>query len=139
MNVRVGIGTSEVRNRWADAIMLENGVVSIVEAKLQPDPGIFSQLIHYLRKFLVDPNFAAWQSYPRNLIALVYNDDPSVAQEAPWYGVTWTVYTPQLVGFDTPQVKGVALPSNVTLLPQDWPARLASWGIGQVSKIGSPS
>ena len=118
-----------VRNRWTDAIFFEGGSVSIVEAKLEPDPGIFSQLIHYARKFRADPGFAEYEETPMNLIALVYNDDPSVAQEAPWYGVNWIVYQPTLAGFLPPQLVGSPLSSITSPLPQDWPARLKSWGI----------
>jgi hypothetical protein len=118
-----------VRNRWADAIYIESGEVTIVEAKIDPDPGIFSQLIHYARKFRADPSFTAYAAAPLRLIALVYNDDQSVAQEAPWYGVRWVVYQPNLAGFLPPQLKGSAIDSLNSPLPQDWPARLKSWGI----------
>lgn len=118
-----------VRNRWADAIYIEAGAVNIVEAKIEPDPGIFSQLIHYARKFRADPAFVEYAAAPLRLIALVYNDDQSVAQEAPWYGVQWVVYQPNLNGFLPPQMLGSPLASIDSLLPQDWPARLQSWGI----------
>ena len=118
-----------VRNRWTDAIFVENGALNLVEAKINPDPGIFSQLIHYARKIRADPEFATFASSPLNLIALVYNDDPSVAQEAPWYGVRWVVYQPNLAGFLPPTIGTPALENIGSLLPQDWPARLQSWGI----------
>jgi len=118
-----------VRNRWADAIFIDAGALNLVEAKIDPDPGIFSQLIHYARKIRADPTFAEFSSAPLNLIAVVYNDDPSVAQEAPWYGVRWVVYQPTLQGFLPPAMKGSALESIESTLPHDWPARLRSWGI----------
>jgi hypothetical protein len=118
-----------VRNRWADAIYFEGGEATIVEAGMEPDPGIFSQLIHYARKFRADPNFSQYADWPLRLIALVYNDDQSVAQEAPWYGIRWVVYQPDLRGFLPPQFKGSAIDNLNSLLPQDWPARLQSWGI----------
>lgn len=139
MNVRVGptlpltgihnltpaeAAMARVRNRWADAIFVENGLVTIVEAKLEPDPGIFSQLIHYARCVRVDPTLAQWVNSPLQLVALVYNDDPSVAQEAPFYGVRWVVYQPTLEGFLPPALRGSALASLQMPLPQDWPARL---------------
>jgi hypothetical protein len=138
MNVRVGPtviptiagmpaalpATARLINRWADAIFVENGAVTIVEAKLDPDPGIFSQLLHYARKFRMDPGFAQYASAPLNLVALVYNDDPSVSIEAPWYGVTWVVYQPTMNDFVPPQLKGTFADSVGSLLPQDWPARV---------------
>ena len=140
MNVRVGnpppltgianptaaeLNMTRVRNRWVDAIYVEDGVVTIVEAKMTPDPGIFSQLIHYARKFRVDPSFATWQGMPLHLVALVYSDDPSVSQEASWYGVQWVVWQPALAGFLPAQVLGTPIASEESLLPQDWPARLS--------------
>ena len=140
MNVRVGptpplVGITNptpaeqrmarVRNRWADAIYFENGMVYIVEADLQPDPGIFSQLLHYCRKFRADPTFAAFKNDPIVPIALVYNDDPSVSIEAPWYGVQWIVFQPNLAGFLPPQLLGTPIDNPDYLLPQDWPTRLA--------------
>ncbi len=141
MNVRIGPtasipGVSEmtpamqrlsrVRNRWADAVYIESGTLNIVEAKMAPDPGIFSQLIHYARLVKADPEFATYATLPVNLIALVYEDDPTVAQEAPWYGVRWVVYQPVLDGFVPPALResqaGLAGPN----LPHDWPARV-SW------------
>jgi hypothetical protein len=138
MNVRVGPtviptiaggaaiapSTARLVNRWADAIFIENGVVTIVEAKLDPDPGIFSQLLHYARKFRMDPSFASYAGLPLKLVALVYNTDPSVEIEAPWYGVTWVVYQPIMNDFVPPQLKGTHVDTVGSMLPQDWPARI---------------
>lgn len=118
-----------VRNRWADAIFVENGDVYLVEAKLDPDPGIFSQLVHYARKFRTDPNYAAYATTPLRLVALVYHDDPSVAIEAPWYGVQWVVYQPDLATLPPVANKLQTVVSGDSPLPSDWPARLSSWGI----------
>ncbi len=141
MNVRVGptlplVGIhnptpaeqqlSRVRNRWVDAIYLEHGVVTIVEAKIEPDPGIFSQLVHYARKFRADPTFAEFKNSELRLVALVYNDDPSVAMEAPWYGVQWVLFQPTMDGLLPPQLRGGPLEGIGSLLPQDWPSRLSA-------------
>ena len=120
---------SRIRNRWADAIFIEGGIPAIVEAKLEPDPGIFSQLIHYARKFRADPNFAQFVDKPLKLIALVYHDDPSVAMEAPWYGIQWVVFQPNFADWPLPAVKGTPLADSPSVLPMDWPARLTSLGI----------
>jgi hypothetical protein len=145
MNVRVGptlnIGqrfptdelerqAARLRNRWVDAIYFEAGEVNIVEAKMEPDPGVFSQLVHYARKFRADPTMERWKGWPINLVALVYHDDPSVAAEAPWYGVRWVVYQPDLEGFVPPQLRGGELEATCAFLPQDWPARI-SWVTGK--------
>ena len=115
---------ARVRNRWADAIFIENDLPYIVEASMQPDPGIFSQLIHYARKFRSDPYYLVYGSKPLGLIALVYSDDPSVSIEAPWYGIQWVVYQPNLQGFLPPQLLGSPLDNGNSELPWDWPTRL---------------
>lgn len=123
-------GILRLRNRWVDAIVIENGTVSIVEAKMEPDPGIFSQLVHYLRKFRADPQWTDFADTPVNLIAVVYNDDPSVAQEAPWYGVSWQVFQPNLQNFPQAVIRGQELTGIGSELPPDWPARI-SWLTGK--------
>ena len=120
------LAMARVRNRWADAIVVENGLPYIVEASLQPDPGIFSQLIHYARKFRADPYYARYANQPLGLIAVVYSNDPSVEVEAPWYGVNWVVYQPTLQGFLPPQLRGSPLDITDYVLPWDWPTRLQS-------------
>jgi hypothetical protein len=118
------LAMARVRNRWADAIFIENGLPYIVEASIQPDPGIFSQLIHYARKFRADAFYSQYAAQPLGLIALVYSDDPSVSVEAPWYGIQWVVYQPNLQGLLPPQLLGSPLATVDYVLPWDWPARL---------------
>ena len=139
MQVRVGptvapAGTSlltpamaniaRVSNRWADAIVIENGALYLVEAKMEPDPGIFSQLIHYARKLRLDPNWSQYASAPLGLIALVARDDPSVAMEAPWYGIQWIVYQPSFLTAAQTEPSGLGVPISNVPLPADWPARI---------------
>ena len=125
---------SRVANRWVDAIFSEGGSITLVEAKLEPDPGIFSQLLHYLRRFRADPAYAQYKTAPVDLVALVNRDDPSVAEEAPFYGIRWEVFQPDL---------STLPPASKTLqfdglpeveLPHDWPARLQSWGVAAISR-----
>jgi len=122
---------SRVFHRYVDAVFVESGEPTIVEAKLDPDPGIFSQLIHYARKFRMDAAWAAYASKPLHLVALVYSDDPSVAIEAPYYGVQWVVYQPNLQELTPPQVRFSPVagePANMPL-PDNWASRLESWGV----------
>lgn len=117
-----------VKLRYADAILVENNRVAIVEAKIEPDPGVFSQLIHYLRKFRLDPRMRSLHPLPLDLIAVVYHNDPSVAVEAPFYGVRWEVFRPGLSEMPPakegkPELGGVSVP-----LPPGFAYRLRSWG-----------
>lgn len=124
---------SRVRNRWCDAIFVENGHPTIVEAQMAPDPSVYSQLVHYARMFRLDPYFAQYADQPLHLIALNYADDPLVAQEAPWYGVQWIVYSPVFDGWLPPVVRGTAIEALGPNLPWDWAARIA-----QLLKIPPP-
>src|SRR5574340_861030 len=65
------LNAARLRNRWADAVYLENNHLVLVEAKLNPDPGIFSTLLHYARKLRADPYFSQFNGLPLDLIALV--------------------------------------------------------------------
>lgn len=149
MNVRVGptqvlpgapVGVAfenmaRVRNRWADCIFSEGGALNLVEAKMEPDPGIFSILIHYARKIRMDPQFAGFANAPLNLIALVARDDPSVSIEAPYYQVRWIVYQP---GFLTEQqtiATGNSADGPPPPLPQDFPARVSLFTGRRVTSI----
>jgi hypothetical protein len=129
---------SRVFHRYADAVFVESGEATIVEAKLDPDPGIFSQLIHYARLFRMDASFTQFASKPLHLVALVYSDDPTVAIEAPMYGIKWEVYQPNLQELTPPQVRFSSVagePVNVPL-PDNWASRLQSWGIKLSSESG---
>lgn len=97
---------ARVRNRWADAVYIEDGAISLVEAKMKPDPGVFSILIHYARNLRRDPYFSQFNNLPLHLIALMAQDDPSLAEEAPWYGVQWVVYHPPWLGLEEGMASG---------------------------------
>jgi|SRR5579862_2552178 len=119
------LNAARLRNRWADAVYLENNRLAIVEAKLQPAPGIFSTLIHYARKLRADPFFAQYAALPLDLIALVMSDDPSVAEEAPFYGVQWIVYSPNWASLEQSQPSGNSALGTPSELPADFPARVS--------------
>lgn len=122
---------TRVFQRYADAIIVEDGEPTIVEAKIAPDPGVFSQLIHYARKFRIDPAWHSFANRPLALVAVVYHDDPTVSVEAPFYRVRWEVFNPNLSTFPAQATKMLdAVVGEVPpMLPSDWPARLNSWGI----------
>jgi hypothetical protein len=119
------VNAARLRNRWADAIYLENNQLNLVEAKLEPDPGIFSTIVHYARKLRADPFFAQYANLPLNLIALVMRDDPSVGEEAPFYGVQWIVWAPDWATFEQTTSKGNNVLGTPSELPADFPARVS--------------
>ena len=64
--------------RWADAIILENTKVTIVEAAIRPEPGDISKLQLYARLFPHTPEFEAWHALPVEMILLYAIEDPTV-------------------------------------------------------------
>lgn len=116
---------ARVRNRWADAIISEGGALYLIEAKMEPAPGIFSTLVHYARKLRMDANFARFAGAPLNLVAVVARDDPSVAYEAPWYQVDWQVYQPAFLTIDQTAATGNEAGGPAPPLPQDFLARIS--------------
>jgi hypothetical protein len=125
-----GDGILRLPNRWADAVYVENHQLNLVEAKIEADPGIFSQLIHYARLLRIDPSYAQYRAAPIRMTALVYHDDPSLAEEALWYGVNWEVHQPSLEGYPLPKLSGEALGAVGSELPHDFASRI-SWATGQ--------
>ena len=119
------LNAARLRNRWADAIYLENNRLTLVEAKLEPDPGIFSTLIHYARKLRADPYFAQYAALPLDLTALVMRDDPSVGEEAPFYGVNWLVWQPDWATLEQTSASGNRSLGPSSELPSDFPARVS--------------
>ena len=116
---------ARVRNRWADAVFSENGALNLVEAKMEPSPGIFSTLIHYARKIRMDAQFAQFANAPLNLIAVVARDDPSVSMEAPWYQVQWVVYQPAFLTEQQTAATGNDAGGPAPPLPPDFLTRVS--------------
>lgn len=56
--------------RWADAIVIKDGIVFIVEAKLRAQPGVISQLQLYGKLFIETPEFTQYKGWPVKLMIL---------------------------------------------------------------------
>jgi len=68
--------------RWADAIILEDTHVTIVEAAIRPQPGDISQIQLYARLFPHTPELKAWHGLPIDMILLYAIEDPLVVTMA---------------------------------------------------------
>ncbi len=79
--------------RWADAIFLENGVVHIVEAKLNAEPGAFGQLDLYADLFKATPAFKEYWNWPIQKILLSARLDLNIADQAGKKNVQYVVFT----------------------------------------------
>jgi hypothetical protein len=66
--------------RWADAVIVSDGIVYIVEAKLRPDPGAIGQLELYRELFANTLEFSQYKNYPLRLILLCSMADLAVAE-----------------------------------------------------------
>ena len=81
--------------RWADAVFVENGVVTIVEAKLRPNAGAIGQLEHYKMLFGRTPEFSQYWNYPINLILLANYMDLEIVELCTKKNIKYVFYQPK--------------------------------------------
>lgn len=75
--VRLGVLPTKELNRfylsmlrWIDAIVISNGIVYLVEAKVRPMPGVISQLELYKELFYNTPDFSYYRGFPVRMMLL---------------------------------------------------------------------
>ena len=83
-----------VWRRWADAVILEEKEVTIVEAAIRPQPGKISQLELYAMLLPMTPELAPWKGLPLSLILLYANEDPATNALARQKGIRCIEYKP---------------------------------------------
>jgi len=81
--------------RWADAVILEEDGVTIIEAAIRPDPGKISQLELYRMLFPHTPELAAWSKKPIHLLLLYAIEDPATVLLAREKGILAVEYKPE--------------------------------------------
>jgi len=81
--------------RWADAVILEDDRVTIVEAAIRPDPGKISQLELYALLFKNTPELTAWHGRPLHLVLLYAIEDPATILLAREKGIACIEYKPE--------------------------------------------
>ena len=79
---------------WCDAVIAEGGLITIVEAKIRPSPGMISQLEVYARLWPATPEFEHLRSRPLRMFALMAIDVPVIRQLAAERGIVSEVYRP---------------------------------------------
>ena len=82
-----------VKLRWADAIVISDGFVNIIEAKLKAEPGAFGQLDLYADLFKATPAFMKYWNWPIKKILLSAVLDLNIADLAAKKDVTYVVFT----------------------------------------------
>jgi len=80
--------------RWADAIILEDETVTIVESAIRPDPGKISQLELYRMLFPQTPELLAWHGCKVDLLLLYAIEDPATVHLAREKGIRAVEYKP---------------------------------------------
>ena len=83
-----------VWRRWADAIVLEDDRVTIVEAAIRPDPGKISQLELYRLLLPQTPELEPWRGLPIEMILLYAIEDPATVLLARQKGIRCIEYKP---------------------------------------------
>ena len=79
--------------RWADAIVLHDGIVYIVEAKLRPAPGAIGQLELYKKLFLQTPEFEQYKNWPIKLLLLCAEPDLNMVEFCSEKDIIYEVFT----------------------------------------------
>lgn len=83
--------------RWADAIVISDGVVYIIEAKLRSSPGALGQLDLYEKLFKVTPEFSAYKDWPIKKMLLTAEPDLNMIELCSEKGVLYEVFTEEQV------------------------------------------
>ena len=83
--------------RWVDAIVIKEGIVFIVEAKLRAQPGVISQLELYRKLFLQTPEFSQYKLWPVKLLILSSIIDLAMVELASEHNILFEVFTEKQV------------------------------------------
>lgn len=107
-HTRVWLGTfppgPEMRDfhlvgRWADLVVFEPNIATIIEAKLEPAAKAVGQLLEYKNMFLETPRFSMHVNDQVNLKLLTSRVDTQVQELCEQQGVDYEVFRPDWVQF----------------------------------------
>ena len=79
--------------RWADAIFVQGGRVTIVEAKLRPGGGAIGQLLQYRDLFSSTPEFSDFHHLPIDLILLAPIITLDIVEMASKHDIKYELFT----------------------------------------------
>ena len=86
-----------VVRRWADAVCYDGKVVTIIEAKMRPDPSAIGQLELYAQLLPKTPEFPDFHAKPIHLVLLTTFDDKESRALAESKGIEVVIYSPSWV------------------------------------------
>ena len=88
-----------VVGRWADIVVFEPSIVTIIEAKLEPSPKAVGQLQLYGTMFKQSPRFADDISMQVNLVLVTSRVDTHVQELCESVGIKYEVFRPEWIVF----------------------------------------
>ena len=83
--------------RWIDAVVVYDGVVYLVEAKLRPGPGAIGQLELYNKLFPNTLEFTQYKLYPIQMLLLSSMPDLAIAELASEKDIIFEIFTEEEV------------------------------------------
>jgi len=83
--------------RWADIVTFEPNIVTIFEAKLEPNSKAVGQLLEYKNLFFQSPHFQQYATAQVNLVFLTSRIDTSVQEVCESNGVEYKVFRPDWI------------------------------------------
>jgi len=83
--------------RWADIVTFEPNIVTIFEAKLEPNSKAVGQLLEYKNLFFQSPHFQQYATAQVNLVFLTSRIDTSVQEVCEANGVEYRVFRPDWI------------------------------------------
>jgi len=96
---RGDLGPGEIRmigvwRRWADAIVITDNKILLIEAAIRPNPGKIAQLELYEMLIPQTPELAPWRDLPIEKILLYAIEDPATIWLARQKGIRAIYYAP---------------------------------------------
>jgi len=83
--------------RWADIVTFEPNIVTIFEAKLEPNSKAVGQLLEYKNLFFQSPHFQQYATAQVNLCFVTSRVDTSVQEVCESNGVEYKVFRPDWI------------------------------------------
>jgi len=85
--------------RWADLIVFDPFSVTIIEAKLYPDPKAIGQLEVYSQMFVQTPRFQQYWKLPIKKVLLTTRLDDDIKTSADLHNIEYKIFRPSWIEF----------------------------------------
>ena len=94
VNTQFGVIT-----RWADAIVFEPNLITIIEFKLEPKPDAIGQLDLYEQEFKKTPAYMQYWERPIHKLLVTTRVDDGVLEQAQAHNIEYRVFRPEGVEY----------------------------------------